>query len=88
LKEVWLFTAKWCEPCKQFKPVLIEALKSFNGLKYREIDIDKEKEVAEKYGISSVPTLVFFNDDEPVDILVGARSYKPLVNWLKKNVLR
>lgn len=88
MKEVWLFTAKWCVPCQQFKPVLKRALESFNGIKYREIDVDAEKELADQFGIASIPTLVFFKNGEPVDMLVGACSYRTVLNWLKRNVWR
>jgi thiol-disulfide isomerase/thioredoxin len=54
--KVLAFTAKWCVPCQKAKPAILDAQK--RGLCVQMVDIDSEHQLAEKYAITSVPTLV------------------------------
>jgi thioredoxin 1 len=70
------FSAEWCGPCKQLKPIL-EQLKSKVGdsAKIIKIDVDKNKSLSDQFQIRSVPTLILFKD--------GKYSiYKPLKNMV------
>jgi thioredoxin 1 len=57
--KVFKFSASWCQPCK----MLSKTLEGYDAIDIQEIDIDKEQEVAIRYGIRSVPTLVLFDDN-------------------------
>ncbi len=61
------FSAEWCGPCKQLKPIL-EQVKNKVGTsaKIIKIDIDKNRSLAEKFQIRSVPTLILFKDGKSV----------------------
>lgn len=67
------FWAVWCSPCQMITPSL-EAL----AVEYQDkvtivkVDIDQERDVAENYGVQSIPTLLFFRNGKPVDQIVGA----------------
>jgi thioredoxin 1 len=69
------FWAPRCGPCVQMAPA-IEAFTSKNAGKVRvfKLDVDDNPKAAEKYGIKSIPTLVFFKEGEVIDVSVGAAS--------------
>ncbi len=57
------FGAAWCGPCKKLVPVLEELDKEINeGIVIVTVDVDKSPETASKYGIMSIPTMIFFKD--------------------------
>ena len=66
--EVLKFSAAWCGPCR----VLSNTLKDVEGI--TQVDIDTNMETARKYGIRSVPTMVFLKDDKEVHRISGAIS--------------
>ncbi|CAF3776265.1 unnamed protein product [Rotaria sp. Silwood1] len=67
------FWAVWCGPCKLIAPVVEEISKEYDGkFKVGKMDIDNNPNVAMKYGIRSIPTLLIFKDGKVVDQIVGA----------------
>jgi thioredoxin 1 len=67
------FWAVWCGPCKMIAPHLDALATEFAGkVKVMKVNIDDEREVTERYGIMSIPTLLFFKDGKVVDQVVGA----------------
>lgn len=57
------FWAQWCGPCKMLAPVIDELAEKFEGkVQFVKIDVDIERELAEKYGVQSIPTVLFFKD--------------------------
>lgn len=71
------FWAAWCGPCRMIAPVIDEvADERTEKLKVCKLDVDSEGEVAAKYGVVSIPTLMVFKGGEPKGTLVGA-SPKP-----------
>lgn len=52
------FSAAWCGPCRSFGPTVDSVASLSPNLEYFKIDVDKNREMAEKYGVSSVPTIV------------------------------
>ena len=73
------FWAPWCGPCIGMAPAL-EAFTKSNGEKTRvyKLDVDDNPKTAEKYGIRSIPTVIFFKDGEAVDTTVGTLSQSAL----------
>lgn len=58
------FSATWCMPCREFKPIFEKVSKSFDGIvDFCSIDVDNNKELAEKYEITSIPCLVYISAD-------------------------
>lgn len=69
------FSATWCGPCRQLTPIIEDLAKEYAGrVKVGKVDIDASQEVAGKYGIMSVPTVLFFKGGQKVDTLVGLNS--------------
>ena len=69
------FYAPWCGPCKTLAPVIDELAGEFDGkAKICKVNTDEEQDVAIKYGIRSIPTILFFKNGELVDQMIGASS--------------
>ncbi|TQR21944.1 hypothetical protein C9J85_19490 [Haloferax sp. wsp5] len=64
------FYADWCGPCKQLEPA-VERIAAGTAATVAKVDIDANQQLAAKYGVRSVPTLLLFVDGEPVERLVG-----------------
>jgi len=65
------FWATWCGPCKMISPIVEEVSGEVTNAKFVKIDVDANPELANKYQISSIPTLMIFKNGAPVDTLVG-----------------
>lgn len=71
-KAVIDFYADWCGPCKMIAPVFEELSKEFEGkVEFFKVNIDKATATAEKFGVMSIPTLIYFKDGKNVDQSVG-----------------
>ena len=69
------FWAVWCGPCQMVAPVVEELAQEYQGkLKVMKLNTDEVPEVAGKFQIMSIPTILFFKGGEPVEKIVGARS--------------
>ena len=69
------FWAPWCGPCRMIAPVIEELAEDFEGkAKICKVNTDEEQELGIKYGVRSIPTIIFFKDGEIVDQMVGAAS--------------
>ncbi len=67
------FWAPWCGPCRMVGPVVEEVAKDFQGkAKVGKLNTDDAPDIASKFGIRSIPTLLFFKNGEVVQTLVGA----------------
>jgi thioredoxin 1 len=69
------FWAPWCGPCRMIAPVVEKLAEEFEGkATIAKVNTDEEQEVAVKYGIRSIPSILFFKDGQLVDQMVGAAS--------------
>eukprot|EP00834_Sanchytrium_tribonematis_P000280 NODE_5_length_72347_cov_1.339331.p48 type:complete len:163 gc:universal NODE_5_length_72347_cov_1.339331:45166-45654(+) len=66
------FTATWCGPCKQIKPVFEKLEKEYSSLKFICVDVDKCPDIAKKYGVTAMPTFVVIQNSNSIDELKGA----------------
>ncbi len=74
------FWAPWCGPCKMLDPVVEEIAGEYEGrLKVGKLNTDDNREVAAKYGIMSIPTLMIFKDGEVKARIVGAQPKRAIV---------
>ena len=78
------FWAEWCGPCKMIGPSLEEISTELAGkVKITKLNIDENPELAAKFGVRSIPTLMIFKDGEVADIKVGALPKTALSHWIK-----
>lgn len=79
MTQVLRFTASWCQPCKALASIL-EEIKTDVPIKV--IDIDTDQELAKKYNVRGVPTLVKLDGEKVVDTMVGLRAKNLIEEWL------
>ena len=73
------FWAEWCGPCKMQLPIIEEFSSEMEGkATIGKVNVDEELELAQSFGIQSIPTLILFKDGKPVKKLVGLHSKEAL----------
>ena len=80
MKTMKYFSATWCGPCKVFKPVMNEI--SGEGYHVESIDIDNMSDLASKYNVRSVPTVVIEENGKEVNRIIGAVSKQSIMENL------
>tara|TARA_B100000674_G_scaffold9646_1_gene7338 strand:- start:436 stop:681 length:246 start_codon:yes stop_codon:yes gene_type:complete len=78
MNKVYYFTASWCSPCKTFGPLVEQS-----GIPYQKVDIDNDTELAAKFGVRTVPSLVRVNDlgQEIGSRIVGVQPVDKIKKW-------
>ncbi len=76
------FYATWCGPCKMFGPVFEEVSNEFN-INFVKINVDNNADIARKYGVMSIPTIILFKDGIEVKRFTGFMSKEEFVKFLK-----
>ena len=80
---VLYFTATWCGPCKMFKPT-VQAVSAETGISINYIDVDQQQDMAQRYNVSSVPTIIVENDGSVVYRNSGVMSKPQLTQVLSQ----
>lgn len=79
------FWATWCQPCKAIAPALEELAAQYKGrIKVAKVDVDENQQIAQQFGIRSIPTLLLFKGGRVVEQLVGAVPKSKLEDTIKK----
>jgi len=80
------FYADWCGPCKMIAPVLDEIATEMNGIaKVLKVNVDEAQELAQRYGVMSIPNLIVFKDGQNVQQAVGFQPKEALVSMINDN---
>ncbi|MFH0918653.1 MAG: thioredoxin [Candidatus Omnitrophota bacterium] len=80
------FWAAWCGPCKMIAPLVDELAKEYTGkMKIGKVDVDTNPKIATKYGVMSIPTIIFFKKGKVMNQLVGAASKLELKRKIEEN---
>lgn len=76
------FYAEWCGPCKMLAPVIDQIAKENEDIKVAKINVDEAQELAEKYGVMSIPTLVVIKNGEEIKRQVGLASKTEILGMI------
>lgn len=77
------FWAEWCGPCKMIAPILEEIASEQAGkLKVAKLNVDDAPDIARRFEVMSIPTMILFNDGEPAKRMVGAKPKAALLGDL------
>lgn len=85
--EVKKFYAEWCGPCKMLTPIMEQVQSKYSDVSFESINIDSQFEVAQKYFVRSVPTVIIEKDGQEVQRFAGLQSemaYSNALNELKQ----
>jgi len=78
------FYAEWCPPCKMLAPVLEELASELKDINIFKINVDEARATASKFGVSSIPTMVFFKDGKEIKREMGFKPKEELLNEIKE----
>ncbi len=77
------FWAEWCQPCKMVRPLVHELATEYAGkVKFSEMDVDANPQVAGQYGVMSIPTIMIFKNGKPESTMIGVQGK----DTFKKNI--
>ena len=76
------FWATWCTPCRMLTPILEEIAAERSDIKICKINMDEAQDIAEKYGVMSLPCLIFFKQGKAVEECIGLVSKDRIVSLL------
>lgn len=79
------FWAQWCAPCRIVSPVIDELAGDYNGkVKVGKLNVDENQEIASKYGVMSIPTILIFKGGNLAKTMVGAQSKENYKNAIEE----
>ena len=78
------FSATWCMPCRMLKPILERVAEMMPEVNFFNIDIDDNEDIAKRYRIFSVPTLVCFRKGKKIDSMVGLNNLEEIIEFVNQ----
>lgn len=79
------FYAEWCGPCKMIGPIVEEVSGELTDVQIVKINVDEHSDIAQKYGVMSIPTLILFKDGKEVEKSIGFMPKEDLIEFINKN---
>jgi thioredoxin 1 len=79
------FWAEWCHPCKMLAPTVEKVAQEYDGkAKFVKLNIDDSNQIAQRYGIKGIPTLILFKGGSEADRVVGVTSRDNIANMIDR----
>ena len=79
------FFATWCGPCRMMAPIISQVAQKLEGkAKVYKLDVDKAPEIASRFGVMSIPTLIFFKDGKEASRLIGVQQEGKIIEEIEK----
>ena len=75
--------ASWCGPCKMLSPIIDEVASEINDVRFYKLDVDLAEDVASKYQIMSIPTLLLFEDGKLKNTSIGFIGKDQIIDFIK-----
>ena len=82
MKNVFYFTADWCQPCKKVKPIVEDMKKE--GFQFQMIDADYEQLLVKRFEVKSIPTFILLEDGKEINRITGAKTKEELENFINE----
>lgn len=76
------FWAPWCGPCKMLGPIFEAVSEDYDNVKFAKLNVDEVSEVAQRFNIMSIPTMIVFKDGEVFDQTMGAMAKEQLKDFV------
>ena len=80
MKNVFYFTADWCQPCKKVKPIVEDMKKE--GFQFQMVDADYEQFLVKQFQVKSIPTFILLEDGKEINRITGAKTKEELENFI------
>ncbi len=77
------FWASWCGPCRMVSPIVDEIAEENDDIKVCKVNVDENQELAAKYSVMSIPTLIVFKDGKIANQMVGAKPKNQIIAMIK-----
>jgi thioredoxin 1 len=79
MKQLFYFSADWCQPCKALGPTMDRVS---GQIQINKINIDYEADVVQKYGVRNIPTVILVENGQEVRRFTGNRSYNDIISFI------
>jgi len=80
------FSASWCGPCQALRPIFEEVKVRYSNVKFEEVDVDENYQLASQYGVRSVPTVIIEKNGIEVQRFLGLQSKLAYTNAINENL--
>ncbi len=79
MKQLFYFSAEWCQPCKTLAPIMEQVAQT---TPVQKVNVDYEPDVITKFGVKNIPTVILVENGQEVRRFTGARSYNDILNFI------
>jgi thioredoxin 1 len=81
MKQLFYFSAEWCQPCKTLAPIMEQVA---SQIPVQKVNIDYEPDVITKFGVRNIPTVILVENGQEVRRFTGARSYNDIIRFINE----